>query len=311
MTTDPAAYASGNPFGGIYLASKAKHGPRWRQLRAAGWPINSTWIDECEVGKTVDWADLWTRNIREASEARVLIAYHESGETMKGALTEIGAALANGRAVLWVGLDKEYTAWNHPMVIPCSTVAEALEVAVAQCGVVRPTIVLGSSADQGIPVCPNCQLPCKPRAPALPAPLFWQCDGCGWSLGKLALGVETRRATTPADDTCHCGKQKLKSWWESITDAGNEGTDYVKHTRRACLSRTERRAATPRCKDCTAPMEVGHSAGDCARNLGRDLKAARAENAVLRSAAIALLLKTGANPEASPEWEKLEDLVNT
>jgi len=298
----------------IYMASKAKHGPRWRQLRAAGWPILSTWIDECEVGKTVDWSDLWTRNIREASEARVLIAYHEPGETMKGALTEIGAALANGRAVLWVGPGKEYTAWNHPLVIPCSTVAEALEVAVAKCGMTRPTIVLGSSADQGIPVCPNCQLPCKPRAPALPAPLFWQCDGCGW---KPERDLENRAMsrispeTLPADDTCHCGKQKLKSWWESVTDAGNEGTDYVKHTRQACLTRTERRAAMPRCMDCAAPMEVGHSAIDCARNLGRDLKTARAENDVLRSAARALLRKTGGNPEASPEWEKLEDLVNT
>ena len=117
--------------------------------------------------------------------------------------------------------------------------------------------------------------------------------------------------TLPADDTCHCGKQKLKSWWESVTDAGIEGTDYVKHTRQACLTRTERRAAMPRCMDCAAPMEVGHSAIDCARNLGRDLKTARAENDVLRSAARALLRKTGGNPEASPEWEKLEDLVNT
>lgn len=43
-----------------------------------------------------------------------------------------------------------------------------------------------------------------------------------------------------ADEPCKCGKMTLKHWWYSITDAGNEGTDYVKHTRVSCLTRTER-----------------------------------------------------------------------
>jgi hypothetical protein len=111
------------------MASKAKHGARWRQLREAGWPIISTWIDECEVGKTTDWADLWVRNIRESSRADVLIAYHEPGETMKGALVEIGASLSSGHVVLWVGLDREYTAWHHPKVVECSSLEHALELA--------------------------------------------------------------------------------------------------------------------------------------------------------------------------------------
>jgi hypothetical protein len=111
----------------IYMASKAKHGARWRALRDQGWPIISTWINESEVGQTVDWTDLWVRSIRESSAARVLIAYHERGEVMKGALVEMGAALSRDRHVLWVGLDKEYTSWNHPNVIPCSSLEDALE----------------------------------------------------------------------------------------------------------------------------------------------------------------------------------------
>lgn len=41
-------------------------------------------------------------------------------------------------------------------------------------------------------------------------------------------------------DSCRCGKMTLNSWMNSITDAGNENTDYVKHTRESCLTRTER-----------------------------------------------------------------------
>ena len=29
----------------IYIASKAKHGPKWLELRSKGWSINSSWID--------------------------------------------------------------------------------------------------------------------------------------------------------------------------------------------------------------------------------------------------------------------------
>ena len=50
---------------------------------------------------------------------------------------------------------------------------------------------------------------------------------------------------TPAkkpDEPCKCGRYALKHWWASITDAGNEGTDYRRHSREACLTRTERNA---------------------------------------------------------------------
>jgi hypothetical protein len=46
---------------GIYIASKTVHAARWRDLRAQGLPIISTWIDEAEIGATGDWPDLWHR----------------------------------------------------------------------------------------------------------------------------------------------------------------------------------------------------------------------------------------------------------
>ena len=50
-------------------------------------------------------------------------------------------------------------------------------------------------------------------------------------------------ALRESDEPCKCGKMMLKSWWAGVTDAGNEGTDYVKHTRESCLTKTDRDAA--------------------------------------------------------------------
>ena len=100
------AVAPGVPAGavpGIYMASKAIHGPRWRKLRDAGWPIVSTWIDEAEAGRTTDWAGLWDRCADEPARAAVTVLYAEDDETLKGALVEVGAALSHGRKVIVVG----------------------------------------------------------------------------------------------------------------------------------------------------------------------------------------------------------------
>lgn len=118
----------------IYIASKAKHGERWKALRAEGMPIISTWIDECGDGETSDWSDLWVRSIIEASSASALIVYNEPGERMKGALSEIGAALAGGVPVYWVGPDsdpegKEYTVIRHPNVSQCESLEQAIRIA--------------------------------------------------------------------------------------------------------------------------------------------------------------------------------------
>lgn len=65
--------------------------------------IISTWIDEAREGESSSYADLSDRCIREASEATVTILYAESGEILKGALIEAGAALAAGKLVFLVG----------------------------------------------------------------------------------------------------------------------------------------------------------------------------------------------------------------
>lgn len=122
------------PSASFYIASKTKHAARWRALRDVGHgmpfpygvPIVSTWIDEAGEGESTDLSDLWKRCIAEASSAAACVVYVEPGETLKGALVEVGAALASGREVRWVGTPVSQTLMSHPMVKRFETVEEAL-----------------------------------------------------------------------------------------------------------------------------------------------------------------------------------------
>lgn len=112
----------------IYIASKSKHGARWKLLRdTCRFPITSTWIDEYEDGATSDWHDLWARCIAEASAATAFIMYVEDGETHKGS---IGAALHAGVPVFWVG-PPIGSVWQASGVTMCGSMSEAITAALA------------------------------------------------------------------------------------------------------------------------------------------------------------------------------------
>jgi hypothetical protein len=117
--------------GSIYMASKTAHAPRWRGLRADGFPIISTWIDEAGKGETSCFKDLWQRCVSEAATADCTIVYREPGEVLKGAFVEAGAALSAFRVVYAIGCD-EFSFVNHPGVTRCETLAEALAFATGQ-----------------------------------------------------------------------------------------------------------------------------------------------------------------------------------
>jgi hypothetical protein len=98
-----AALAANEARRGIYVASKVVHAEMWRQARANGLPIIATWIDEAGEGQTADYAELAGRCIREATSAHAVILFCQPGEVLKGALIEVGAALAVGIPVHAVG----------------------------------------------------------------------------------------------------------------------------------------------------------------------------------------------------------------
>lgn len=91
---------------GVYVASKTRHAPTWKIIRAAGLPIISTWIDEAGPGESADLDDLWSRCITESASAAVLILYREPDDHLKGGWVELGAALASGVPVFSVGIDQ-------------------------------------------------------------------------------------------------------------------------------------------------------------------------------------------------------------
>jgi hypothetical protein len=93
----------------VYMASKVIHGTRWVELfgsfKAIGLELLSTWVhgDLLAPDCDKDCIDLWQRCLNESASADVLILYREPGEQLKGALVELGAALAAGRAIITVG----------------------------------------------------------------------------------------------------------------------------------------------------------------------------------------------------------------
>lgn len=111
---------------GIYIASKTKHAAKWKELRASGVPIISTWIDEAGIGETKSFEDLWRRCIDETASAERLVVYAEDGDELKGGLVEVGAALASGTPVWIVGkVEALKTARNHKLMRQAASLKEA------------------------------------------------------------------------------------------------------------------------------------------------------------------------------------------
>jgi hypothetical protein len=91
---------------GIYIASKAIHRPKWRELRDNyEVPIISRWID-VEDGlpdSAIDFDELWDNCLEDVARCDVLIAVAQPDERLKGVILEIGAALSAGKRVLLYG----------------------------------------------------------------------------------------------------------------------------------------------------------------------------------------------------------------
>lgn len=110
---------------GIYTASRVRHANKWLKLRGEGVPIVATWIDEAGVGQTDNYPDLWRRCIEEAASAEAVLVYAEEGDSLKGALVEVGAALGSGTPVFCVG-PMEGSWVQHPLVARCESLESAL-----------------------------------------------------------------------------------------------------------------------------------------------------------------------------------------
>jgi hypothetical protein len=114
----------------VYVASRTPHAAMWRNLRDK-WDefnihINSSWIYKHQIELDSIHSDEvftegWERSIAEVQHSRYLVTYSREGETLRGALIEIGAALGIGTPVLIVGWCSDvygtHGSWQfHPLV---------------------------------------------------------------------------------------------------------------------------------------------------------------------------------------------------
>lgn len=125
----------------IYVASKAsiaKYPEMWKKLRAEGWPIISTWIDEAGEGETSDWSELWQRMWGEVLDANGLVLWVEYEDPPhKGSLVEVGIALGDAKRIAVVSrtmtvpqIQEKVGSWiHHPAVRIFHEMEPALEYA--------------------------------------------------------------------------------------------------------------------------------------------------------------------------------------
>lgn len=114
----------------IYIAGKIHNTPAIIQLYkqnphvyfSATWPFLIGTIPETSEHAR----NFWRRDLEEVMSSTHLIVLPD--ESLRGALVEVGAALAWGRSVHLVGDCSAYGTWQyHPKVLKFPTVLEALQ----------------------------------------------------------------------------------------------------------------------------------------------------------------------------------------
>lgn len=115
----------------VYVAGKITRAPLFKEFRSR-WKdhiiVNSRWLNmthiegaDYEHTKTLDpalFSWCWTIDIRDVKACNALIAYAEVDDVLRGAIAEVGAALAHDKPVFLVGHDNPcFGSWQyHPLI---------------------------------------------------------------------------------------------------------------------------------------------------------------------------------------------------
>src|SRR5260221_5839328 len=105
----------------VYTASKLRHAELWRALKwenviwTARWPF----IHVDKIPDTGGFAArFWEHDMQDVAKADLVLVYAEPEDKLRGALVEVGAALATGKKVIVIGEHEDYGTWQfHPNVI--------------------------------------------------------------------------------------------------------------------------------------------------------------------------------------------------
>jgi len=116
----------------VYPASELSRANTWRRLCDTNDHIilNARWLKHIKIG-TPDTPDrarsFWLQDERDIKSADVLLVWAEDGEHLKGALVEVGMAIAYGVPVITVGKHCDYSTWQyHPGVTRAYSITHAM-----------------------------------------------------------------------------------------------------------------------------------------------------------------------------------------
>lgn len=117
----------------VYTASKLHHAPMWRSLCASRKDVifHARWLKQVTMGTPdvpEEAEEFWTQDEEDIASSDGLIVYRADGDVLRGALVEVGMALAKDIPVVTVG-ELDGTWMHHPGVIArVSTIDEAIKV---------------------------------------------------------------------------------------------------------------------------------------------------------------------------------------
>jgi len=127
----------------IYTASKMVHGKLWLSWQsdhafASKFIFHARWLKHVQLmtPDTPEQArEFWQQDEQDVRQADVLLCFADQGETLRGALVEVGIAIANNVPVVIGGLG-DFGTWQwHPGIVSRHVnVADALDA----CLILKP-----------------------------------------------------------------------------------------------------------------------------------------------------------------------------
>ena len=111
----------------VYIASKLSYAKRFRDLREIwgmrGVDLHARWFDQAELEHVNheltphDFHVFWLVDEEDVRQSDAVILYAENGDRLRGALVEVGMAIALGKLVIVIGDHPDYGTWQHHPVV--------------------------------------------------------------------------------------------------------------------------------------------------------------------------------------------------
>ena len=101
----------------VYFASKLSHAPLHERLRNE-WSdvhfVSRWWLYVDKIEDAAHEAEkFWEDDLADIDRADVVLVYARPEDRLRGALVEVGYAIARGKMVLLVGDHPDYGTWQH------------------------------------------------------------------------------------------------------------------------------------------------------------------------------------------------------